>query len=135
MSTPYAVTFKSRNPAAPDCFPTIESAVSWVTGFGAKPWKYRGNTPLQGHYLTGVTPQDVPLEPYMVEQYPNTGQIIAKVDADIIFDSGSYFRAFSDERLRRIEESLRTPNTEWLHEKNREEIIARELESKRWAWL
>lgn len=133
MAIPFAYTVDIKN--APACFPTLEEAVAYVTGFGAKPYKYRGNSPVNAFY-SGSGHLNIPLEPYMYAATLNTGAITSGIDDDILFEQKAYNRVYKNPTDQERERASRIiTNNEWLFEKNREELISGELNQRRWKWI
>jgi hypothetical protein len=133
MPTPFA--YSVAVPSAPPCFPTLEEAVSFVTGLNKKVSKFRGNSPVFAHY-SGAASVNIPLEPYMTEKVINSGIIIANVDSGIAFDSQSYNYIFQTEDEKERERAMRRQNGKvWLFEQDRDGLINNELELRRWKWI
>lgn len=134
--TAFAYTIKNRAASAPECFASITDAVTYLSGTVNKPYKLRGsgNSPLYAHYNTGVSPQEVILDEYIVARDINTGTITNKLSGDIDFEQRAYNRVYKTERDRERERILRSSDEEWLFEKDYNTLLTRELEIKRWIW-
>jgi hypothetical protein len=132
----FAYTIKNRPSSAPECFSSINEAVAYLTGVVDKPWRLRGsgNSPLYAHYNTGTTPQEIILDEYMVRKDLNTGAITNGVDNAILYEEAAYNRVYSTERHKQVERAVRPDGAEWLFEKDRQFVINRELEIRRWSW-
>lgn len=136
MSIPYAFTLKTRASSQPACFPSLDAAFSYLSGNFNKPYRYigSGNSPLFSHHTSGDAVREVNIDRFIVFKTVNTGNIIASLDEQIAFEQRAYNRVYVSDTDRQRERLTRSSDQEWLFEKDRNMLVERELDQRRWVW-